>query len=138
VDPHNQPVFCCAILRDRAGRLVLERRPLDDHDAPGRLTCFGGRREPGESPEQCLRRELREELGFELAAFEFVLNLATPAGPAWFFEAAGPEEGTVAAIEPGYDVAWIAWDDIIVETLADWHRAALRGWRAGDRSASTD
>ena len=36
--------------------------------AAGALTCFGGKREPGESPLACVVRELREELSLELDA----------------------------------------------------------------------
>jgi hypothetical protein len=46
-----------------SGRIVP--RHDDARLAAGRLTCFGGRREADETPEDCLRRELREELNWE-------------------------------------------------------------------------
>ncbi len=45
--------------------LITQRR---SHDHLGGLWEFpGGKREPGESAEACLHRELREELGIEIA-----------------------------------------------------------------------
>lgn len=52
-------------LIERDGRYLIARRRREAH--LGGLWEFpGGKREPGESPEDCLRRELREELGIEI------------------------------------------------------------------------
>lgn len=51
-----------AVIRDDAGRYLIARRRRGTH--LGGLWEFpGGKREAGESIEECLRRELREELG---------------------------------------------------------------------------
>jgi 8-oxo-dGTP diphosphatase len=52
-------VTAAVIIED--GRLLLARRPAGDH-LEGFWELPGGKVEPGESPEQCLRRELIEEL----------------------------------------------------------------------------
>ena len=53
----------------RDGKLLITQRPAAAH--LGGLWEFpGGKREPGESFEQCLARELREELGVEVAVGE--------------------------------------------------------------------
>lgn len=46
----------------RAGRLLITQRPAGKHLA-GLWEFPGGKREPGESWETCLDRELQEELG---------------------------------------------------------------------------
>ena len=54
-----------AALVFRAGLLLVARRPEGSHLA-GLWEFPGGKREPGESWEDCLGRELREELGVEV------------------------------------------------------------------------
>ena len=54
---------------DDAGRLLIAQRPLDG--LLGGLWEFpGGKQEPGETLEACLRRELREELAIEVRVGE--------------------------------------------------------------------
>lgn len=55
----------------RAGQLLIAQRPAGAHLA-GLWEFPGGKREPEESFEACLRRELREELGVEVAVGELV------------------------------------------------------------------
>lgn len=54
-----------AVIRDPRGRILLARR-TEGRDLAGLWEFPGGKREPGESPEQALVRELREELGIEV------------------------------------------------------------------------
>jgi 8-oxo-dGTP pyrophosphatase MutT (NUDIX family) len=55
--------FSCAILR-RGDQFLAEVRGADAQAAAGRLTCYGGKRERGETSLQCVVRELNEELGW--------------------------------------------------------------------------
>ena len=58
----------------RDGRLLITRRPEGGHLA-GLWEFPGGKREVGETFEECLRRELREELGIEVEVAERVESL---------------------------------------------------------------
>ena len=53
-----------AAVLERDGRILIARRGKGD-PLEGKWEFPGGKMEPGESPEACLRRELREELGIE-------------------------------------------------------------------------
>jgi mutator protein MutT len=63
--PTSPPIEVAAGLVFRAGKLLLTQRRPEDH--LGGLWEFpGGKRNPEESFEACLQRELREELGIEV------------------------------------------------------------------------
>ena len=63
-----------AALIFRKGKLLITRRHADVH--LGGLWEFpGGKREPNETFEECLSRELREELGIEVEVGELVESL---------------------------------------------------------------
>ena len=55
-----------AALAERDGKLLIARRPADRHMG-GKWEFPGGKLERGETPEEALRRELKEELGVEAA-----------------------------------------------------------------------
>jgi mutator protein MutT len=57
-----RPIIVTAAVVERDGRLLVTRR-IDGTHLAGHWEFPGGKCEPGESPEACLRRELREELG---------------------------------------------------------------------------
>ena len=53
-----------AVITDARGRILLARR-TEGRDLAGLWEFPGGKREPGESPEAALVRELQEELGID-------------------------------------------------------------------------
>lgn len=61
-----QPVDVIAgVITDAAGRILLARR-TEGRDLAGFWEFPGGKREPGETPEAALARELQEELGIQV------------------------------------------------------------------------
>ena len=101
------------VLRDSAGRVLLAQRP--PHGPHAGLWEFpGGKREPGESAADALRRELHEELGIE----------AEPGSTLWRVPWTYPHvavaleaiEVTAWRGEPhgreGQSVAWVAVDEL--------------------------
>jgi 8-oxo-dGTP diphosphatase len=60
---HLLLVAACALV-DTDGRVLLAQRP-EGKQLAGLWEFPGGKVEPGETPEQCLIRELQEEIGIE-------------------------------------------------------------------------
>lgn len=75
-EPRNAiEVAAGVVFRD--GRVLITQRRPDDH--LGGLWEFpGGKRESGETFEECLQRELREELGIEVAVGECLGSVTHP------------------------------------------------------------
>ena len=64
-----------AAVIERGGKVLIARRKEGDR-FEGRWEFPGGKIEAGESSEECLRRELREELGVEIEAPEFLCSVS--------------------------------------------------------------
>lgn len=69
---YNPCAAAAAILLDSQRRVLLVRRAKDP--AQGKLAFPGGFIDNGESAEEGLRRELREEVGLEVGSLEFLLS----------------------------------------------------------------
>lgn len=60
------------VLHDKDGRVLLHKRKGEDEtDVKDHWLLVGGKIEEGESAEDAIRREVREELGYELSAPRF-------------------------------------------------------------------
>jgi 8-oxo-dGTP diphosphatase len=71
-------IIVVAAVIERGGRILICQRPQGvGHE--GRWEFPGGKREPGEGDRSALRRELREELGIDLAVDKRIWM--TQAGP---------------------------------------------------------
>lgn len=63
-----------AVITDARGRILLARR-TEGRDLAGCWEFPGGKREPGETPEAALARELQEELGIDVEVGEHVISV---------------------------------------------------------------
>ena len=60
-----------AFILIKNGKVLVERRSLDRENDPGAVAIPGGHIEPGETHQDALQRELREELGVSCSEFVF-------------------------------------------------------------------
>lgn len=125
------PEHACAILVDHRGRLALQLRPPGVRHAPEQLTCFGGKREPGENAEECLVRELAEELAWRPESFVPAVDLVK--GDRWiarFFQAQLPESVHLR-VEPGFALIRVPLPALPGLPVSSWHVRVLAAWQAG-------
>ena len=69
----------CYLEQDGKYLMLYRNKKKQDPNA-GKWIGVGGKLEAGETPEECVVREVREETGYDhLISFEIVLNSAVPA-----------------------------------------------------------
>jgi len=76
VQPRD-PIEVAAGVVFRKGRVLIAQRRPGDH-LGGCWEFPGGKREPGETFERCLQRELQEELGIEVDVGEWLGSVTHP------------------------------------------------------------
>jgi 8-oxo-dGTP pyrophosphatase MutT (NUDIX family) len=131
--PAENPEYACAVLTAGRGRILLHLRPAGAAHAASHLTCFGGRREPGEAARTCLARELGEELGWiPTLVGDVACDLYR--GPRWiarFFYV----ELTVPLADlrpaPGHRPLAIPWAALPGLPVSPWHQQALAAVQCG-------
>ncbi|WP_312326513.1 Nudix family hydrolase [Stenotrophomonas sp.] len=72
--PRRSIHVVAAVITDARGRILLNRR-TENRDMAGLWEFPGGKREAGESSEQALVRELREELGIEAEIGDWIMDV---------------------------------------------------------------
>lgn len=103
-----------AVLRDAAGRVLLCRR-TGRH--AGEWEFPGGKREPGECLDACVKRELREELGVEISVGRVLATFAQPDGDRelrfTFFEGALCDPAAKLRLSAHDDARWLPPDELL-------------------------
>jgi 8-oxo-dGTP diphosphatase len=126
-------VIACvgAVIRDGAGRLLLIRRGREP--GKGLWSIPGGRVEAGESDEEAVVREVREETGLIVAPGPFIGSVLRPRGGAQMEirdYAATVTGGELRAGDDADDAMWAPVEALGELPLADGLLDALRGWGA--------
>ena len=121
------------IIKD--GKILLQRRGNPNKYAYGMLAMPAGHLEEGESADEALVREIKEELGIELTDFELVqvmnLNGDTGVYDSYFY-VCKDYEGEITNMEPE-NISSIEWYNMSepLEDLIPYEKAALEKYLDG-------
>jgi ADP-ribose pyrophosphatase YjhB (NUDIX family) len=120
-----------AVVHDRSGRLLLIQRGHAPHR--GRWSLPGGRIEAGETPEQAVVREVREETGLDVTPGAAVGRVTIPGDGVVFdvvdlaCELTGPDtrpvpgdDAAAALFVDAATLAGLSCTPLLVETLHAW------------------
>jgi len=116
-----------SLILEKDGKLLVEKRKSSKPTSSGKCIFPGGKVEPGESLEEAMRREAREEFGIQLKQFELVMTKDFDGGGApervhWF--ACNDFDGEIQNNE-AEELVWI--DDAQLNMLSfDVSREAAR------------
>ncbi|MBI5396523.1 MAG: NUDIX domain-containing protein [Verrucomicrobia bacterium] len=131
----NAVVAAGAIIVDDRGRALFLRRAKDP--GKGKLGLPGGFADIGETAEENLRREVREEINIELASLEFLCSSPNPyeyRGVTYpvldlFFTARAKSLDAFKVLEEAEGYCWLAPDEVCLDDIAfPSVRAAVSRW----------
>ena len=113
------------IIRD--ARVVVLRNERDEWELPG------GKLEPGESPEQCVVREIVEELGLDVSASAILdswLYEITPAVRVLIVTYGCVERSRRAAVmsDEHKALTWMPLDQLAASRMPDGYKRSVRAW----------
>ena len=113
------------------GRFLLCRRHRNERRFPLKWEFPGGKVEPGESPEQAIIRELREELGIEVRELRPIMDydFRYPCEPTFhlhFFHI--PDFGNTIQNIQFETTAWITKENMMNYDLLDGDKPFVRDW----------
>lgn len=119
-----------AIITDQAGRLLLIRRGHEPE--AGRWSLPGGRIEPGETDQQAVVREVREETGLAVTCGTLAGEVRRPWRDGGILEirdyTATVTGGELAPGDDAADARWVTPGDLAVLPLTSGLLAALTQW----------
>lgn len=123
-----------AIITDQAGRLLLIRRGHEPE--AGRWSLPGGRIEPGETDQQAVVREVREETGLAVTCGTLAGEVRRPWRDGGILEirdyTATVTGGELAPGDDAADARWVTPGDLAVLPLTSGLLAALTQWGIAD------
>lgn len=116
-----------AVIKDQEGRLLLIRRGHEP--GKGLWSVPGGRVEAGETDEEALIREVREETGLVVTAGRLLGTVQRGAYDIrdYYATVAG---GTLAPGDDADDAAWVTVSEMVTFPLTEGLMDTLRSWGA--------
>ena len=135
-----QPQYACSLIWDGFDSYLFEDRPRNGRPAAGRLPCFGGAVEPGETSRDAIVRELREELQLVVAGplIPMVELWVRGTWVARFFRCYIPS-ATELITEDQVQARWLTLDQALAHArISPWHAAVIRAFQAGRITAQSD
>ena len=123
---------------ERDGRWLLLHRTKKQHDPnAGKWIGVGGKFEPGESPDDCVCREVREETGLVLTRWQFrgIVTFVSDTWPTEYMHlfTADGFSGEMRADCPEGPLAWVEQDKVEQLPLWEGDRVFLRLLRRRER-----
>ena len=130
--PQDPPYSCIILTRENIdGKIFVENR-IKASIANKKLCCFGGKREVGETPMDCIKRECKEELKWTpdekqiKTVCDFFVDSVLVAR---FYQTNEFENVNVSedvTFEEGREGIWV---DVNDSRMSPWHQVALKdGW----------
>jgi 8-oxo-dGTP pyrophosphatase MutT (NUDIX family) len=100
----------------RDGRFLVGKRSLQKQSAPGTWCAIVGGIEPGETQEEALQREVREETGLLVSALRRICQTDSRDGKArlhwWLAVPVGPSRQPRLANEEHSELRWVSVDEL--------------------------
>lgn len=119
----------CYIENDRGEYLMLHRTKKKNDQNEGKWIGVGGKFEAGESPEECMLRETREETGLTLTSYRFrgIVTFLSDQGENEYMHlfTADKYEGTLCSCSEG-ELAWVPKKDLFDLNLWEGDRIFLQ------------
>ena len=111
----NMLTTLCYLEKDNK-YLMLHRNKKEIDINKGKWLGVGGKLENGETPEECLRREVREETGYELNSFEYrglvIFNYNADEPLFMYLYTSSDFNGIQKECDEG-DLKWISKDEVL-------------------------
>lgn len=126
----------CYIENDRGEYLMLHRTKKKNDQNEGKWIGVGGKFEAGESPEECMLRETREETGLTLTSYRFrgIVTFLSDQGENEYMHlfTADKYGGTLCSCSEG-ELAWVPKKDLFDLNLWEGDRIFLQELIRGER-----